>query len=207
MQEQNEIFAGEGITNIFDGDLVSQIDKETNQLNHKKVVGFRLENVENKNVRVHCRSREDVRGVYAATVFFDGVRRRGKNGRSNFFPKDWTRKQVTDAVFEAYQNRTPKNITENQYVGQNVAGMRISIWLDKSGKIIDAMPLIEGVSLKKRKRKSSNQFCHQCGKPKHFVCSEHHYFQKKGLKKIYAKIRRNVRKFYFSFMKRLKFVE
>ncbi len=204
MKEQIEIFADEGLSTIFDGDLVLQIDKDTNRLNHKKVVGFRLENAENENARVHCRTAEDLRGVYSATVFFDGVRRKGQNKRSNFFPKDWTREQVTSAIFEAYQNKTPKNLADNQYLGQAADGMTILFWLDESDKITDAMPLRDGVNLRKR-RNHSKRHCEQCGQPKHYVCQEHHNFQKKGLKKIYAKIRRRVRKFYFGLSEKFKF--
>lgn len=207
MQKHIEIFADNGLLNIFDGDLVTQIDKQTSRLNHKKVVGFRLENDENNNVRISCRTCEDSRGVYAATVFLDGVRRRGQNGRSNFFPKDWTREQVAGVIFEAYQNKTLANILEHRFVGQAADGMKISLWLDKSGKVIDAMPLIEGVALKRRRRKGGG-CCGQCGQPKHYVCLYHHPFPKtRGLKKVFKNIRYHVRKFYFNWARRLKFVD
>lgn len=205
MTEKFEIFANTGLVTIFDGVLVPQVDKETNKLAHYRAIGYRLENKESKNVQVYSISEADSRGVYSANLFLDNVRRRSRRNRSNFFPKDWNREQVTDSIFEAYQSKTQINIANKQYIGQTSDGMTISLWLDESDKVIDAMPLRDGVW--QGRKKKAKRCCKRCGQPKQTICLNHHTYKKKGIEKVLASIKRYSRKFYYSLARSLKFVE
>lgn len=205
MQKEFEIFAKDGMSNIFDGALLPNLNNKTNQVSNYRAIGYRLENKESKNVQVYSRSEADSRGVYAANLFLNNVRRRSRRNRSTFFPKDWKREQVTDAIFEAYQSKTQINIANNQYVGQTSDGMIINLWLDESDRIIDAMPLHDGV--RQGRKKKAKRCCKRCGQPKQTICLKHHSYKKKGIEKVLAIIKRYSRKFYFSLARRLKFVE
>ncbi len=57
-----------------------------------------------------------------------------------------------------------------------------------------------------RKKKITRHCCLECGEPKHYVCLEHHNFQKTGLQRIYAKARSGVRTVYFTLARKLNFV-
>jgi len=59
-----------------------------------------------------------------------------KEGESSFFPKSMSPQDVVDSINEAYDSR--RFIWGNTYEGETLLGMRISIRLDKAGKIISA---------------------------------------------------------------------
>jgi ribosomal protein L34E len=206
MQDKYEIFAEKGLTNIFDGALIPNLNKQTNQINNCRVIGYRLESIKSEKVQVNCRMPEDANGVYAATVIFDGIRRRGKNKTSVFFPKHWTKDEVTDAIFEAYQNKSVKNPSDNQYIGTSKKGMHVILWLDETGKVQDAMPFRD-VVIELNRRRRARKHCGICDQPKHYVCFEHYNFKKTEIRKFFEKpskqIRYFSRKIYFSVAKKL----
>uniref|UniRef100_A0A7U3YGC7 Bacterial EndoU nuclease domain-containing protein n=1 Tax=Geobacillus sp. (strain Y4.1MC1) TaxID=581103 RepID=A0A7U3YGC7_GEOS0 len=74
-------------------------------------------------------------GVYFANVEVNGVK---KQVPSTFFPKDWSRVDVLNAIKEAYENKT--QLRGNKYIGTTSSGMRIEMYLDSMGKIITAYP-------------------------------------------------------------------
>jgi hypothetical protein len=208
MQDKYEIFAGNALLNIFNGALIPNVNKQTSEVNNYRVIGYRLESIKNEKVQVACRMPEDANGVYAATVFFDGIRRKGRSRTSVFFPRHWTKDEVTDAIFQAYQNKSIKKPSENQYIGTAEKGMHIILWLDADGKVIDAMPFRD-VVLELNRRIKANSHCKICNQPKHFVCLDHHNQKttefKKFLKKARKRIRYYSRKIYFNVARKLGF--
>jgi hypothetical protein len=206
MQDKYEIFAEKGLSNIFDGALLPNVNKQTSQVNNYRVIGYRLESIKNEKVQVACRMPEDSNGVYAATVFFDGIRRKGRSRTSVFFPRHWTKDEVTNAIFQAYQNKSVKNPSENQYIGTAEKGMHIILWLDADRKVIDAMPFRD-VVLELNRRRKANSHCRICNQPKHFVCLEHHDYKMTEFEKILKKPRQRIRyysrKIYFNVARNL----
>ncbi|QRG65229.1 RHS repeat-associated core domain-containing protein [Brevibacillus choshinensis] len=77
-------------------------------------------------------------GVYTAQVEFNGVLKSGNGGYSTFFPDNWSKDQVINAINEAYSNKAFLN--GNTYEGVTQAGMKIGMYLDNAGKIISAFP-------------------------------------------------------------------
>ncbi|WP_420768230.1 EndoU domain-containing protein [Parageobacillus thermoglucosidasius] len=75
-------------------------------------------------------------GVYRAIVEIEG---KGKRVPSTFFPKDWNRVQVVDAIKQVYQNK--RLIKDNLYEGTLPNGMRIQMRLDSEGKVKTAYPM------------------------------------------------------------------
>jgi hypothetical protein len=206
MQDKYEIFAEKALSTIFDGALLPNVNKQINQVNNYRVIGYRLESIKNEKVQVACRMPEDANGVYAATVFFDGIRRKGRSRTSVFFPRHWTKEEVTDAIFQAYQNKSVKKPSENQYIGTAEKGMHIILWLDKAGKVVDAMPFRD-VILEINRRRKANSHCKICRQPKSFICPEHHNFKKTEAQKFFKRpakrIKRYARKIYFNVAKSL----
>jgi hypothetical protein len=206
MQDKYEIFAEKGLSNIFDGALLPNVNKQSNQVNNYKVIGYRLESIQSERVRVICRMPEDANGVYTATVFFDGIRRKGRSRSSVFFPRHWAKEEVTDAIFQAYQNKSVKKPSENQYIGTAEKGMHIILWLDKAGKVIDAMPFRD-VILELNRRRKANSHCKICRQPKSFICPEHHNYKttefEKFIKRPGRRIRYYSRKIYFNVARKL----
>ncbi|MFE1631340.1 EndoU domain-containing protein [Brevibacillus reuszeri] len=80
-------------------------------------------------------------GVYEAQVTFNGVLKSGNGGVSTFFPVNWTKDQVINAINEAYSNRIFQAGSINTYIGQSKAGMSIGMYLDNANKIISAFPI------------------------------------------------------------------
>ncbi|WP_420535070.1 EndoU domain-containing protein [Brevibacillus formosus] len=77
-------------------------------------------------------------GVYEAQVEFNGVLKSGNNGKSTFFPDNWTRDQVINGINEAFSNKAL--VQGNTYRGTTSSGMVIEMYLDSAGKIISAFP-------------------------------------------------------------------
>ncbi len=73
--------------------------------------------------------------VYQANVISSGII---KKEISTFFPKEWSPRQVVDAIDEAYWNRI--HLGNNLYVGTLSNGMEIEMRLDKLGRILTAYP-------------------------------------------------------------------
>jgi hypothetical protein len=193
MQDKYEIFAGNALFNIFNGALIPISKRELNQVRDYKVIGYRLESVKSEKVRVTARMPEDLNGVYTATTYFGGVRRKGKSTSSVFFPRDWTKDEVVEAIFEAYQNKAIRHIAERQYVGKTQKGMSIILWLDKAGKVIDAMPFRDLI-LEINRRMKAKKFCKICEQPKHYICLEHNPHKKKQ-QSVFNEIRKTANRF------------
>jgi len=79
------------------------------------------------------------KGVYIANVYFGSNSKIGNNGKSSFFPNDWSPKEVLDAIMEAYTNQTYQRGTSNTYNGIG-KGIEIQMYLDRNRQIISAFP-------------------------------------------------------------------
>ncbi len=201
MQEKNEIFAENALSIIFNGALAPVSKTQPNQIHNYKVIGYRLEAVKAENVRVAVHQSEDERGIYKATVYFDGVRRRAKNRNSSFFPRGWTKDEVTGAIFDAYQNKAVREVSQSEYIGKNADGMNVVLWLDASGKVFDAMPLSDDPKqIRRRRRKKPKCICEICGRKRYCVCLECSPCKKKRkslITRFVRKIRYLYRKGYY----------
>jgi hypothetical protein len=197
MQDKIEIFTDEGLSNIFEGLVIP---------NSTTVIGYRLENQQSKTCLIFSRSPKDILDCYSASGFVHGVKRRAKRGKARFFPRTWTREQVITAICEAYETKQVKTGV-SFILGTSEIGLKIRLWLDESGKVFDAMPLLKKDLELEAKKPSHKRICKICGQPKHRVCFEHHNFPKKGFSKVLKKIRYYSRKLYFNLARKLKLVE
>ncbi|MGE7219252.1 EndoU domain-containing protein [Priestia koreensis] len=80
------------------------------------------------------------RGIYKAEIAVHGKR---KDAPSTFFPKDWDRVQVLNAINEAYENKRILNRRSRYYEGTTSEGLKIRMYLDNQGKIKTAFPRIQ----------------------------------------------------------------
>lgn len=60
-------------------------------------------------------------------------------GNWPWLAKEWNRVDVLKAIDEAYQNK--KQIGANKLLGENSAGVKIEMFLNKDGSIATAYPL------------------------------------------------------------------
>ncbi|MCM3005575.1 EndoU domain-containing protein [Priestia koreensis] len=113
------------------------------QVNHRrKAVGYHHESMMGGGEILNIIAPPDARGIYRAEITVNGRR---KNGPSTFFPKDWDRVQVLNAINEAYEN---KRMFRNRdgtvyYRGTTSDGLKIKMYLDGNGKITTAFPIRE----------------------------------------------------------------
>ncbi len=198
MQNETNIFTDNGIDNIFNGAIL------TNENGEKQPIGYRLENSNSVNCPIYARGHKDNNGVYSANGFVYGIKRRNQRNKSLFFPSDWTKEKVIEAISEAYETREVKN---SKTVGTSANGLKIRLWLNENGKIFDAMPFRtnefgEVITRPARKRKG----CKTCGQPKHSVCFNHSPLPNPKISTlILKKVKFFSRKFYFNLIKNLGF--
>ncbi len=62
---------------------------------------------------------------------------------STFFPKDWGRAQVLNAINEAYENKRIINHQSGLYTGRTFDGLTIRMYINSEGKINTAFPIRE----------------------------------------------------------------
>jgi hypothetical protein len=79
-------------------------------------------------------------GVYKAKVQVDGVAKTSNGGYSTFFPKTLTPQQIVDSINEAFASKV--FINGNTYRGMTSRGFTIEMYIDSSGKIISAFPVM-----------------------------------------------------------------
>jgi len=81
----------------------------------------------------------DANGVYEAIVDIEGVRKRLP---STFFPKNWTKNDVVNAVNDAYTNgRTVAGKPVNYIEGKSSSGVWVGMYLNPDKTIATAFPL------------------------------------------------------------------
>ncbi len=125
-----ENFTDSSIEHIFEG-----------QVNGRgKAVGYHYEGIEGTAGKTITGSELPANelGVYKAQVEVNGVPKTANGGFSSFFSKNMSPQEVVDAINEAYSNHVLK--TGNEYYGYSSNGMKITMYLNKEGKIISAFP-------------------------------------------------------------------
>ena len=118
MQNETEIFTENGLSNIFDGAVI------INQHGNKQAIGFRWEGVDADKCFIFTRSQSDKNGIYTGNGFVCGIKRKNKTNKSSFFPKDWTRAQVIEAISEAYETRET-NSSQTFIIGTSSSCLKI----------------------------------------------------------------------------------
>jgi hypothetical protein len=127
------LFGPGALKHIFEGEL-----------NKGAAGGYHYEGIPNTPGRIipGTETFPDRNSVYNGKVTVYGVRKPTNGGESSFFPKFMSPQDVVDSINEAYGRKRP--IWGNAYEGETLLGMRISMCLDGSGKVISAYPVYEG---------------------------------------------------------------
>ncbi|MGE7219248.1 T7SS effector LXG polymorphic toxin [Priestia koreensis] len=105
-----------------------------------KAVGYHHESMMGGGEILNMLAPPDSRGIYKAKVAVKGKR---KDAPSTFFPKDWNRVQVLNAINEAYENKRVIRPRDRFYEGTTSEGIRIQMYLNRYGKIKTAFPIRE----------------------------------------------------------------
>ncbi|MFJ8068433.1 T7SS effector LXG polymorphic toxin [Peribacillus sp. NPDC096447] len=100
-----------------------------------KAVGYHHESMMGGKIVPGTEETPDINGVYRAKVEVNGVM---KIAKSTFFPKDWDRVKVNNAINEAFENKIKDG---NRYVGRTSSGIDIGMYLNRDGTIATAFPL------------------------------------------------------------------
>ncbi|MBT2217983.1 EndoU domain-containing protein [Virgibacillus dakarensis] len=100
-----------------------------------KAVGYHHESMMGGKIVPGTKTLPDKNGVYEANVIIEGTK---KLAPSSFFPEDWNRVKVIEAVGEAYLNK--KHIKRNFYSGTTSSGIEVLMYLNKDGSIATAFP-------------------------------------------------------------------
>lgn len=125
-----DIFSRSAIEHIFEG-----------QINSKgEAVGYHYDQIENTpgSIVSGTKSSKDSHGVYKGKVTVLGTDKTGNQGYSTFYPDDMSPQQVVDGIYQAYKKRVYK--TGNIYYGYSDDGIKITMYLNDSNKIISAFP-------------------------------------------------------------------
>jgi hypothetical protein len=154
---QTDIFAAGALDRIFYGEL--DPNKRTDgTIAHYRVRGFRHESeaaTRRGSLLIgDSRSFPDIRGVYAAAVTVQGIKRR--KSQSVFFPSTWTPHEIELAIAEAYEGRQATR-RSRWFTGKTSGGIKILMELDASGRVLDARPRTP--SMPKRRKAQ----CGVCG--------------------------------------------
>jgi hypothetical protein len=171
---------------IFEGELI-EVKTRAGVVNHTQARGFHFENTEamarGNSILEHTRSSPDGRGIYRAARIIQGAEWT-QHERVSFFPQGWTRKQIVEAVTEAYMNRVPYVYRgqSNFYKGVSTEGMRIVLELDEAGLVLDAFPIRAAINKGKEavfrvqsgQLKKSKLVCKKCMVVRVQVCPNGH---------------------------------
>ncbi|MCL9634744.1 MULTISPECIES: EndoU domain-containing protein [Priestia] len=106
----------------------------------QKAVGYHHESMMGGGKIVEVIDPPDSRGIYRAKVSVNGIE---KIPVSTFFPKDWNRAQVLNAINEAYENKRIINRQSGLYAGRTSEGLTIRMYINSEGKINTAFPIRE----------------------------------------------------------------
>ncbi|WP_342578358.1 T7SS effector LXG polymorphic toxin [Psychrobacillus sp. FSL K6-2843] len=123
--DKDNIFSNGSFNHVFHG----EINKKS------KAVGYHHESMMGGKI-VEVTDPPNKYGVYRAIIEIEG---KNKKVPSTFFPADWNRVQVADAIKQAYSNR--QVLKDNLYEGILPNGMKIQMRLDPEGKIKTAYPI------------------------------------------------------------------
>ncbi len=131
----------------YNSEEISKYNTETmehifhGEINRRdKAVGYHHESMMGGSIIPGTETLPDINGVYRANVEISGIR---KIAKSSFFPKEWDRVQVLQAINEAFENK--RLIGNNKYSGTSSSGITIEMYLNGDGKIATAYPIYRGV--------------------------------------------------------------
>ena len=111
------------------------------QINRRgQAVGYHHESMMGGGKIVEIIDPPDSRGIYRAKISVKGI---NKTPVSTFFPKDWNRAQVLNAINEAYENKRIINRQSGLYAGRTSEGLTIRMYINSEGKINTAFPIRE----------------------------------------------------------------
>jgi hypothetical protein len=167
-----------GVQRIFEGELL-EVRTRGGTLHHLRGVGYHLEDEAVMSARGHVinelsRTTPDSRGVYRAEVIIEGKQKRGGGGQGQaFFPYNWRRSQVLEAIAEAHANRQPHNVGEQGrfFKGRTARGMQIVMELDEAGRVVNAFPLRAKVNPRREALYKIDRGLQRKGK---YVCGKCH---------------------------------
>ena len=91
----------------------------------------------NKTRTVTVTKPPDKNGVYEAIVEVKG---KAKKAKSTFFPKNWTKNDVVNAINEAYTNKKLVPGTKNLFEGTSSSGVKVRMYLNPNSTVITAFP-------------------------------------------------------------------
>lgn len=119
---------------IFEGEIIVKDGIEV-------VEGYHYRGKDNQGdeeTKIVGRSKPAGKGTYKSEpILIKGVEK--KRG-STFFPDDWSKEQVIQAILEAYKDAPIKPDTPNVLVGISKNGLKIKIILNPDGTILTAYP-------------------------------------------------------------------
>jgi hypothetical protein len=101
--------------------------------------GAQMETAYGTKVIESTRTAPDSKGIYQAKVMVRGIE---KKERSTFFPRAWSRADVTKAINEAYAKRA--NVptkAPNYFEGVTSNNIVIGMYCNKNGALVTAFPL------------------------------------------------------------------
>lgn len=117
------------------------------EINKKgKAVGFHyegtgMEATKGTKIIEPTRSTIDANKVYKARVEIQGV---VKDVKSSFFPKEWSKNDVLNAINEAYTNKVMIDPARpNFFEGKTSSGITVGMYIDQNGNIATAFPIYD----------------------------------------------------------------
>lgn len=128
--KNTENFTDSAIEHIFEG----QINRRGN------AVGYHYECIEGTQGRIIPGTEVPMNdlGVYKAQVEVGGIPKTGNAGFSTLFPKNMSPQEIINSINEANEVKVLK--TGNEYYGYASNGMKISMYINKAGKVISSFP-------------------------------------------------------------------
>ncbi len=195
--QSETIFSEKALDTIFKGELVPQF-KKGGELHHVRVRGFRYEDAEvmsAEGVDVIERTRipPDGKGVYKAGIVLKGVHRSAS--ANSFFPRSMTREEILQAIVEAYESRVLVEANQKLYKGSG-GGLKIMMFLDDAGRVIDALPkrgrysrVKAALDQHEKTGQSSKLLCPVCYQPKVLVCPSGHWPPRQRRRTFYSRIK------------------
>ena len=128
--KNTENFTDSALEHIFEG----QINRRGN------AVGYHYECIEGTQGRIVPGTEVPMNdlGVYKAQVEVGGIPKTGNAGFSTLFPKNMSPQEIINTINEANEVKVLK--TGNEYYGYASNGMKISMYINKAGKVISAFP-------------------------------------------------------------------
>ncbi len=126
-----ENFQSGAIEHIFEG----QINGEG------EAVGYHYEGFPSAKGEIipGTRTQPNKYGAYEGAVRVNGISKTANDGKSTFYPSNWTPQVVVNEINQAYNNK--RNTVGNTYIGNASNGMQIMMYINNNGKIISAFPI------------------------------------------------------------------